>query len=271
MTSDRLPDGAMQAIDTQTVWQAIVDTATVEAAREPALASFLYGTVLRHHSLSAAVSVLLADKLGNAALPALCLQEVFAEAHMADPGIVAAMVRDIAAITTRDPVCQSPLHALLFYKGFHALAAWRVAHWLWQQQRTSLAYFLQNRISVRFAVDIHPAARIGSGVMLDHATGIVIGETATVADDVSILQDVTLGGTGKETGDRHPKIGAGVLIGPGSKILGNITVGNCAQIAAGSVILKPVPPCALMAGVPARQIGQTECQQPALEMRQTLD
>jgi serine O-acetyltransferase len=159
---------------------------------------------------------------------------------------------------------------MLFYKGFHALTAWRVAHWLWQQGRKPLAYFLQNRISVTFAVDIHPAARIGSGVLLDHATGIVIGETAVVADNVSILQDVTLGGTGKETGDRHPKIGAGVLIGPGSKILGNIHVGACAQIAAGSVILKDVPECALMAGVPAKQIGQTDCAQPALEMRQTL-
>jgi serine O-acetyltransferase len=146
-----------------------------------------------------------------------------------------------------------------------------VAHWLWQQNRKPLAYFLQNRISTTFAVDIHPAARIGSGVLLDHATGIVIGETATVADNVSILQDVTLGGTGKETGDRHPKVGAGVLIGPGSKILGNIKIGRCAQIAAGSVILKDVPDCALMAGVPAKQIGQTDCAQPALEMRQTLE
>lgn len=197
--------------------------------------------------------------------------EVFAEAFCADTSITAVVAQDIEAITTRDPVCQSPLQALLFYKGFHALTAWRVAHWLWQQNRKPLAYFLQNRISVIFAVDIHPAARIGGGVLLDHATGIVIGETATVADNVSILQDVTLGGTGKETGDRHPKIGAGVLIGPGSKILGNIKVGACAQIAAGSVILKDVPDCALMAGVPAKQIGQSDCAQPALEMRQTLD
>ena len=196
---------------------------------------------------------------------------MFAEAFCADISITVVVAQDIEAITTRDPVCQSPLQALLFYKGFHALTAWRVAHWLWQQNRKPLAYFLQNRISVIFAVDIHPAARIGGGVLLDHATGIVIGETATVADNVSILQDVTLGGTGKETGDRHPKIGAGVLIGPGSKILGNIKVGACAQIAAGSVILKDVPDCALMAGVPAKQIGQSDCAQPALEMRQTLD
>jgi serine O-acetyltransferase len=255
---------------TQKLWQDIANTAREEAAREPALASFLHNTVLRHRSLCEALGFLLADKLGCQALPALTLQEVFAEAFCGDTTITAAVARDIEAVFTRDPVCQSYLQALLFYKGLHALTAWRVAHWLWQQDRKALAYFLQNRISMMFAVDIHPAACIGSGVMLDHATGIVIGETATVADDVSILQDVTLGGTGKETGDRHPKIGAGVLIGPGSKILGNIQVGRCAQIAAGSVILKPVPDCALMAGVPAKQIGQTDCGQPALEMQQTL-
>ena len=255
---------------TQQLWQNIRDTAQQEVARETALASFLHNTVLRHSSLCEAMGFLLADKLGCQALPALTLQEVFSEAFCGDSGITAAVARDIDAFFTRDPVCQSHLQALLFYKGLHALTAWRVAHWLWQQERKSLAYFLQNRISVTFAVDIHPAATIGSGVMLDHATGIVIGETATIADDVSILQDVTLGGTGKETGDRHPKIGAGVLIGPGSKILGNIQVGHCAQIAAGSVILKPVPDCALMAGVPAKQIGTADCEQPALAMQQTL-
>ncbi|HQQ64215.1 MAG TPA: serine O-acetyltransferase, partial [Pseudomonadales bacterium] len=255
---------------TQQLWKNICAAAREEAAREAALSSFLHNTVLRHRSLCEAVGFLLADKLGCQALPSLTLQEVFAEAFAADTSITAAVARDIDAIFTRDPVCLSHLQALLFYKGLHALTAWRVAHWLWQQDRKALAYFLQNRISMTFAVDIHPAARIGSGVMLDHATGIVIGETATVADDVSILQDVTLGGTGKETGDRHPKIGAGVLIGPGSKILGNIEIGYCAQIAAGSVILKPVPHNALMAGVPAKQIGQADCAQPALEMHQTL-
>lgn len=253
------------------LWQDIRASASQESAREPTLASFLHNTVLRHRSLCDALGFLLADKLGCQTLPALSLQEVFAEAFTCDSNIANAVARDIEAIQVRDPVCQSHLQALLFYKGLHALTAWRVAHWLWGQQRQALAYFLQNRISVTFAVDIHPAASIGSGVMLDHATGIVIGETAAVADDVSILQDVTLGGTGKETGDRHPKIGPGVLLGPGSKILGNIRIGRCAQIAAGSVILKPVPDCALMAGVPARQIGQTECAQPSLAMRQTLD
>lgn len=253
------------------LWHSIREQAQAQATQEPALSSFLHSTLLQHHSLCDAMAYLLADKLGNQALPALTLQDVFVEAFAADTTLHHAITRDLQAIEERDPVCQSTLQALLFYKGFHALSAWRVAHWLWQQGRTSLAYFLQHRISVQFAVDIHPAASIGSGVMLDHATGIVIGETATVADDVSILQDVTLGGTGKETGDRHPKIGAGVMIGPGSKILGNIQVGNRAQIAAGSVILKPVPDCALMAGVPARQIGTAPCREPAREMRQTID
>lgn len=257
-------------IDPQIVWQQIRLQAENEAQQEPTLASFLYTTVLRHNSLCEALGFLLAEKLGCQALSPLTLQEVFSDAFCKDKHIAASVARDLDAIFTRDPVCLSHLQALLFYKGFHALSAWRVAHYVWQQKRQSLAYFLQNRISVTFAVDIHPAAVIGSGVMLDHATGIVIGETATIADDVSILQDVTLGGTGKETGDRHPKIGAGVMIGPGSKILGNIQIGQCAQIAAGSVILKPVPDCALMAGVPARQIGNTECGQPALEMKQTL-
>jgi serine O-acetyltransferase len=256
---------------TGTLWQTIRESAQQEVLAETALASFLHNTVLRHNSLCEAVGFLLAEKLGCQALPALTLQEVLAEAFCGNSTITQSVAEDVDAIFTRDPVCQSHLQALLFYKGFHALTAWRVAHWLWQQDRKAMAYFLQNRISVLFAVDIHPAATIGSGVMLDHATGIVIGETATVADNVSILQDVTLGGTGKETGDRHPKIGAGVMIGPGSKIFGNIRIGHCAQIAAGSVILKDVADCALMAGVPAKQIGQADCAQPALTMKQTLE
>jgi serine O-acetyltransferase len=254
-----------------TLWQTLREQAAAESQHEIALASFLHNTVLRHNSLCEALAYLLAEKLGNQAVPALILQEVFNTAFCQDTGISPAVMADIEAIHERDPVCTNQLQALLFYKGFHALTVWRVTHWLWQQDRKALAYFLQNRISVKFAVDIHPAAHIGSGVMLDHATGIVIGETASIADNVSILQDVTLGGTGKETGDRHPKIGAGVMIGPGSKILGNIPVGRCAQIAAGSVILKPVPECALMAGVPARQIGSAPCGEPARSMQQTLD
>ena len=170
------------------------------------------------------------------------------------------------AVSERDSACCSLVTPLLYFKGFHALQAYRVAHWLWQQGRNSLALFLQNRISAVFAVDIHPAARIGKGIMFDHATGIVIGETAVVEDMVSIMQSVTLGGTGKEAGDRHPKVRKGVLIGAGAKILGNITVGECAKVGAGSVVLKDVPARATVAGVPAQIICETACNQPAREM-----
>ena len=158
----------------------------------------------------------------------------------------------------------------LFFKGFHALQAYRLAHWLWNEKRRHLALYLQTRVSDLFAVDIHPAARIGSGIMMDHATGIVIGETAVVEDNVSMLHAVTLGGTGKEAGDRHPKIRTGVLIGAGAKILGNIEIGKGARVAAGSVVLQNVPPCKTVAGVPAKVIGDSGCAEPAREMDQML-
>lgn len=176
------------------------------------------------------------------------------------------MRADIQAVNERDSACCSLVTPLLYFKGFHALQAYRIAHWLWRQGRKPLALFLQNRISSVFAVDIHPAARIGKGIMFDHATGIVIGETAVVEDNVSIMQSVTLGGTGKEAGDRHPKVRKGVLISAGAKILGNIEVGECAKVGAGSVVLKDVPPRSTVAGVPARIIGENRCLQPSRDM-----
>lgn len=250
------------------LWQAVRQRAVQASEQEPELASFLHNTVLGHKTLCAALGFLLADKLSCRTLSALSLRAVFSEAFKQEPEIVTALTEDLFAIVERDPGCDNPLEALLFYKGFHALSSWRVANWLWRQNRTPIAYFLQNRISVCFGVDIHPAAKIGSGIFFDHATGLVIGETAVIGNDVSMLQSVTLGGTGKETGDRHPKIGDGVLVGPGSKILGNILVADCARIAAGSVILKPVPAGAIMAGVPAKQIGDVDCAKPALDLDQ---
>ena len=173
---------------------------------------------------------------------------------------------DLQAVRDRDCACCGYATPFLYYKGFHALQAHRVAHWLWQQGRKPLALFFQNRISVEFGVDIHPAARIGRGIMLDHATGVVIGETATVGDDVSIMQGVTLGGTGKESGDRHPKVGSGVLISAGATILGNIHIGDGAMIAAGSVVLHEVPPHTAVAGVPAKVVGPPHEERPALGM-----
>ncbi|MCX2840483.1 serine O-acetyltransferase [Microbulbifer thermotolerans] len=250
------------------LWQQIRADVGQQVEREPMLASFLHATILNHSTLESALSFHLANKLDNAVAPALLIREVIDEALAADASIGRAAREDLVAVHQRDSACHSLYEPFLYFKGFHALQAYRVAHWLWQRQRRSLALFLQHRISVVFGVDIHPAAKLGEGILLDHATGIVIGETAVVEDKVSIMQSVTLGGTGKESGDRHPKVRRGVLIGAGSKVLGNIEIGECAQIASGSVVLKPVPAHKLVAGVPARVICRASCDQPALSMDQ---
>jgi serine O-acetyltransferase len=194
------------------------------------------------------------------------LREIADEAYGEDEAIGQAARADIAAVFERDPACHRMLEPILYFKGFQAVQAYRIAHWLWRQGRADLAYFIQMRMSEQFGVDIHPAARIGKGIMIDHAHSIVIGETAVVGDNVSMLHSVTLGGTGKADGDRHPKIGDGVLIGAGAKVLGNIRVGHCSRIAAGSVVLHEVPPCTTVAGVPARVVGEAGCAQPAVSM-----
>lgn len=253
------------------VWQCIREETAVEAAREPILASFLHATILNHDTLEAALSFHLASKLDSTTAPALLLREVIEEAFAADKSIGEAIRADVRAVRERDSACQDCSTPFLYFKGFHALQAYRVAHWLWRGDRRSLALFFQNRISVVFAVDIHPAARIGSGIMLDHATGIVIGETAVVGHNVSIMQSVTLGGTGKESGDRHPKVGDGVLISAGAKILGNIKVGDGAKVGAGSVVLTDVPPHTTVAGVPAKVVGRPGSESPALDMDHKLN
>lgn len=250
------------------LWQQIRTDVAQQVEREPILASFLHATILNHGTLESAFSFHLANKLDNAVAPALLIREVIDEALAADPAIGRAARADLGAVYQRDSACSSLYEPFLYFKGFHALQAHRVAHWLWRQQRRSLALFLQHRISVVFSVDIHPAAQLGQGILLDHATGIVIGETAVVEDNVSIMQSVTLGGTGKESGDRHPKVRHGVLIGAGSKVLGNIEIGECAQVASGSVVLKPIPAHKMAAGVPAQVIGDASCAEPALSMDQ---
>ncbi|HEY8938857.1 MAG TPA: serine O-acetyltransferase [Cellvibrio sp.] len=254
------------ALVVDSLWESIRLQTRKQAESEPVLASFLYATVLNHDSLKGALSFHLANKLDSPALPAMLIREVIEEALAKDGEIIESVRADLMAVSERDSACCSLVTPLLYFKGFHALQAYRIAHWLWQQGRTSLALFLQNRISAVFGVDIHPAAQIGKAIMFDHATGIVIGETAIVEDNVSIMQSVTLGGTGKEAGDRHPKVRKGVLIGAGAKILGNITIGECAKIGAGSVVLKDVPSRATAAGVPAQVICETQCAQPAREM-----
>jgi serine O-acetyltransferase len=252
--------------DPAALWASIRSRAAERAAAEPMLASFLHATILNHQRLEDAVSFHLAGKLASETLPAMQLREVMQLAMEQDPAITAAICADIVAVQERDPAVKCCLVPLLFLKGVHALSAWRVAAWLWKQGRELIAVYLQNRISEVFGVDIHPAARIGRGILMDHATSIVIGETAVIEDDVSLLHEVTLGGTGKATGDRHPKVRRGVLIGAGAKILGNVEIGANAKIGAGSVVLKNVPPHCTVAGVPAVIVGKPVSNTPALDM-----
>jgi serine O-acetyltransferase len=252
------------------IWGQIQSEARQEAEREPLLVSFLYAAVLRHATLEAGLSVILANKLQTAELPAILLRDLIHDALADDPLIRSSIRADLLAARTRDPAARGCAQPFLYYKGFHSLQTHRVAHALWSQERHALAAHLQNRVSEVFGVDIHPAARIGQGVIIDHATGVVIGETAVVEDHVSLLHEVTLGGTGKERGDRHPKVRRGVLIGAGAKILGNIEVGMGAKVAAGSVVLRDVPPHTTVAGVPARVVGQCSVAEPALDMDATF-
>jgi serine O-acetyltransferase len=256
---------------TDQVWQKLYQEVTVLAQSEAMLASYLCASVLNHRSLEHALSYLLAAKLASPYLSAMSLRDLIAQAFDSAPEIGEAVRRDLNAVLERDPAAQGLAQPFLNYKGFHALESHRVAHWLWEQGRKPLAFFLQNRISEIFAVDIHPAARIGKGILIDHGTGVVIGETAVVGDDVSMLHEVTLGGTGKECGDRHPKVGNGVMIGAGAKILGNVKIGNGSKVAAGSVVLHDVPPHATVAGVPAKVVGWPATEKPSLQMDQQFD
>ena len=240
------------------LWPVLRREARAKASEEPILGSYFHATVLNHHSFGAALSFRLASKLDNPMLPTMLIRDVIQEAIEADPSILQCAANDMIATFYRDPACEDPLTPFLFFKGFHALQAHRIAHWLWRQGRKTLAHFFQNQISVTLGVDIHPAAQFGAGIMLDHATGLVAGETAVVGDDVSILHAVTLGGTGKESGDRHPKIGRGVLLAAGCKIIGNIEVGEGAKVGAGSVVLDDVPEHVTVAGIPAKIVGETQ-------------
>ncbi|MBN4051771.1 serine O-acetyltransferase [Parvibaculum lavamentivorans] len=263
------PIEAVKAIDP--VWDRMRREASEMAAQEPVLASSIFATILNHDSLEEVLSFHLARKLANVEVTAMGLREVFVDAYEADPEIIEAFRADIVAVFDRDPACDSYLQPLLFFKGFNSLQAHRLAHWLWLQNRRPMALFIQSRVSELFAVDIHPAATFGKAIMMDHATGVVIGETAVVGDDVSLLHGVNLGGTGKETGDRHPKVGRGVLLGADSKILGNITIGECARVGAGSVVLKDVPANCTVAGVPAKVIGCAGCDEPSRAMNQIIE
>jgi serine O-acetyltransferase len=260
----------MNVSSKDTIWEEIRSEVTRESQSEPMLASFLYAAVLNHKSLEDALSVKLASKLGSSTLTEVTLRDLMDEAFAKDPRIGEAFRADIAAVVNRDPACRYYSTPLLYLKGYHALQAQRVANYYWRQGRESLALSMQSRISEVFSVDMHPAATMGQGILMDHATGIVIGETAVLGNNVSILHQVTLGGTGKETGDRHPKVGHGVLISVGASVLGNVHIGEGAKIAAHAVVLSDVPAHCTVAGVPARIVGHPDAAQPALEMDHSI-
>jgi serine O-acetyltransferase len=270
MAKDRHPRREEQIASCDPLWSALRTQAEQLAESEPALASFAHATILKHERLEQALSYHLAKRIGDDELSPMQVREIFEEAFAADPAIGEAVRADLSAVFQRDPACHSYVQAFLFFKGFHALQSHRAAHWLWRSGRSWMAYFFQNRVSDLFAVDIHPAARFGRGVFMDHATGVVVGETAVVEDDVSMLHGVLLGGTGKEREDRHPKVRRGVLIGSGAKILGNIEIGEYSRVGAGSVVLKAVPPRTTVAGVPARVIGKAGSARPSQDMDHSL-
>ena len=248
------------------VWSQITREAEEAVRDEPLLGGLIHSSVLHHATLEAALAFRMAQKLSSDEMSAQLLREIADQAYVADPTLGAAARADIVAVFDRDPACNRFLQPLMYFKGFQAVQSYRIGNWLWRQGREDFASFIQMRVSETYGVDIHPAARIGRGIMIDHAHSIVIGETAVVGDNVSMLHSVTLGGTGKEDEDRHPKIGDGVLIGAGAKVLGNIRIGNCSRVGAGSVVLHEVPPCKTVAGIPAKIVGEAGCDQPSLSM-----
>ena len=257
-----------QPVPDHDIWQTIRAEAERDMRAEPCLGGFLHESILRHNSLMESLGSLLSHKLSNPVMSPLTLLDLVEEAFAGDPWIEESVLADLQAVVTRDPATRGYSQPLLYFKGFHAIQSFRIAHHFWVSERFALALWLQSRISEVFAVDIHPGARIGRGIMFDHATSVVIGETAVIEDDFSMLHEVTLGGTGKVGGDRHPKIGKGVMIGAGAKVLGNIRIGEGAKIGAGSVVLEDVPPHTTVAGVPAKPMCRTKEPFPALSMDQ---
>jgi serine O-acetyltransferase len=253
------------------VWNRIRGEAEEIVQREPELATFIYSSVLHHDRLEDAVVHRIAERLDHSAVSGDLIRQAYNDALEADTDLGNVFRADLVAVYDRDPAVSRFIDALLYFKGFHAIQAHRLAHWLYHNGRKDFAYYVQSRASAEFQTDINPAAKIGRGIFLDHATGFVVGETAVIEDDVSILHGVTLGGTGKENEDRHPKIRHGVMLGAGAKILGNIEVGHCARVASGSVVLKDVPHNVTVAGVPAKIVGEAGCAEPSRTMNQMLN
>ncbi|WP_371747182.1 serine O-acetyltransferase [Acuticoccus sp. I52.16.1] len=261
---------AAKLVEHDPVWRRIRSDAHAIADREPALAGFVSATVLDQPSLEDALAERISTRIEDRALGAAHIRHAFRDALDDDPTLAEIFRVDLVAVLDRDAACERLIEPLLYFKGFHALTAHRIAHSMWTRGRRDLALMMQSAVSAALQVDIHPQVPIGRGIFIDHATAVVIGQTATLGDDVSLLQGVTLGGTGKTGGDRHPKIGSGVLVGAGAKVLGNFEIGRCARIAAGSVVLSAVPPNATVAGVPARVVGTGNCPDPSRSMDQIL-
>jgi serine O-acetyltransferase len=262
------PANALDKVDP--VWSRIRQEAEDIARREPELASFIYENILHHDTLETAVTHRVSQRLEHPDVSSDLIRQAFREALEDQPSLGEMFRADIVATFDRDPATTRFIEPVLYYKGFHAIQTHRLAHWLLGKGRKDFAMYLQSRSSAAFQCDINPSAKIGRGIFLDHATGLVVGETAVVDDDVSILHDVTLGGTGKDNEDRHPKIRRGAMIGAGAKILGNIEVGHCSRIAAGSVVIKPVPNNVTVAGIPAKVVGEAGCAEPSRTMDQML-
>ena len=248
------------------VWDTLRNEADAIVATDPSLSSFIYSTILNQETLEAAVAHRVAERLRHADVSGDLIRQAFKQMVEADRDYAAVLRADVVAVYDRDPACERFVEPVLYFKGFHAIQAHRLAHWAWGEGRRDFALYLQSRSSQIFQTDINPQAKLGRGLFMDHATGVVMGATATVGNDCSILHGVTLGGTGKESGDRHPKVGCGVLIGAGATILGNISVGDCARVAAGSLVLKPVPDRTTVAGVPAKIVGMADCVRPSNTM-----
>lgn len=256
--------------EVQVFWNDLVAEAKTIVKKEPVLEDIMNKQVINCSSLDQCLARIISSKLATREVDRQQLFQVCMQAYADDPLLLSYAVADVMAVANRDPASKSVVRILLFLKGPHVLESWRISHWLWCKGRCDLACYIQSRISDVFSVDIHPAAKIGKGLMLDHATNIVIGETAVIADTVSMLHDVTLGGTGKEQGDRHPKVGKGVMIGAGAKILGNIHIGEGAIVGAGSVVLRDIPAHTTVVGVPARVVGRPQMDMPSLDMDQML-
>ena len=253
------------------VWQRICDEGRAAIENEALVGGLIHAGILHHNTFEDALGYRIAMKLASTEMSEQTIRDIASTAYAKEPELANDARADLVAILDRDPACHRLMQPLLFFKGFQAVQAYRLGHWLWEQGKKDLSYFIQMRTSEVFGIDIHPAAKIGKGIMIDHAHSIVVGETAVVGDNVSMLHSVTLGGTGKEDDDRHPKIGDGVLIGAGAHVLGNIHVGYCSRIAAGSVVLADIPPMKTVAGVPAKIVGEAGCSQPAITMDQLLN